>query len=375
MLGGLLRAGFKDRVVAAQRRPGGSLWKHSPIGHRAFWGKVTAMQKAGLVELRSGIKTWSPFSAAGFDGLATRLWPTLRLVMLAADHGVTASTVGRDWPISQAAEAMRPVIAHSDLVVCRDLLNESKLAQLPPEQEAAAEKMRSRVVELNEAALRADIRGCLAPAFRRVFRHDLRLGGRLYAVGANNIQNMNESERRAITIDGEPVVELDVHASQLTVFLALTGTRELPEGDLYAVGGLRRDVVKAWVVQTFATGSPVVRWSDRTAGATRAVKANVVRKAVESAYPAFRQPLRSIVPAELLDRLPEEDRDWAVGQHLTFRESEAVFGAIGYVLGRCRVPALPIHDAIIVPRSAEAFAREGLTRAFSEFVRVIPRIQ
>jgi hypothetical protein len=47
-----------------------------------------------------------------------------RACMLAADHGVTALTVGRDWPISQAAEAMRPVIAHSDLVVCRDLLNE-----------------------------------------------------------------------------------------------------------------------------------------------------------------------------------------------------------------------------------------------------------
>jgi hypothetical protein len=104
------------------------------------------------------------------------------------------------------------------------------------------------------------------------------------------------------------------------------------------------------------------------------VKPSVVRKAVASAYPAFRQPLRSIVPAELLDRLPEEDRDWAVGQYLTFRESEAVFGAIGYVLGRCRVPALPIHDAVIVPRSAEAFAREGLTRAFSVLVRVIPRI-
>ena len=132
ILGGLLRPHFKDRVVAAQSRPGGSLWKHSPIGHRAFWGKVRAMQKAGLVELRSGIKTWSPFSAAGFDGQATRLWPKLQLVVLAAAHGVTASTVGRDWPISRAAETMRPVIAHCDLVVCRDLLNETQARPIAP---------------------------------------------------------------------------------------------------------------------------------------------------------------------------------------------------------------------------------------------------
>jgi hypothetical protein len=43
---------------------------------------------------------------------------------------------------------------------------------------------------------------------------------------------------------------------------------------------------------------------------------------------------------------------------LTFRKSEAVFGAIGY---HCRLPALPIHDALIIPRSAEASARGGLS--------------
>jgi hypothetical protein len=92
-----------------------------------------------------------------------------------------------------------------------------------------------------------------------------------------------------------------------------------------------------------------------------------------SVYPAFRQPLRSIVPSGVLDQLPADMRDWAVGQYLTYRESEAVFGAIGYVLSRGSL-ALPVHDAIIVPKSAEAFAREGLTRAFSVLVKVTPRI-
>jgi hypothetical protein len=257
ILGGLLRAKFKDRVVAAQRRPGGSLWKHSPIGHQSFWVKVSAMERVGLVRMRSGIQTWSPFSDAGFEGQASRLWATARLVALAVKHNVTSESIGQDWPVSRAAQTMRPLIAHADLVVCSDRSDRDKPAQLPPEQVVVAETMRSQMAALNEALARAEIRGCLAPAFRRIFKHDLRLGGRLYAVGANNVQTMGEAERRAISINGEPVVELDVHASQLTVFLALTDARELPEGDLYAIGGFRREVVKAWVVQTFATGKPV----------------------------------------------------------------------------------------------------------------------
>jgi hypothetical protein len=235
--------------------------------------------------------------------------------------------------------------------------------------------MRGHVAALNEAASRADIRGCLAPAFRRIFRHNLWLGGRVYAVGANNIQTMSEAERRTITISGEPVAEVDVHASQLTVFLALTGTRQLPMGDLYAVGELPRDVVKAWIVQTFATGAPVTRWSDRASMEARAVPAALVRKAVTAAYPAFEKPLRSIVPSDILQGLPSEEHDWAVGQYLTFRESEAISAAAWSVLAHCRVPALPIHDALIVPRSAEWWAREGLTRAFSLLLHVSPKIK
>ena len=234
--------------------------------------------------------------------------------------------------------------------------------------------MRERVAELNQAVQRADIRGCLAPAFRRIFRHDLRLGGRLYAVGAANVQLMSEGERRAITINGEPVVEVDVHGSQLTVFLGLTGFTILPEGDLYTLGGLPREAVKAWVVQTFATGSPIVRWADGTSEVARAVRPGDVRGAIILAYPQFTEPLLDIVPPKLLARLPEEKHGWAVGQYLTFRESQAIVGAIGYVLGR-GYPALPVHDSLIVPESAEAFAREDLTGAFKVLVGVEPRLK
>jgi hypothetical protein len=59
---------------------------------------------------------------------------------------------------------------------------------------------------------------------------------------------------------------------------------------------------------------------------------------------------------------------------LTYRESQAVLGAISYVLGR-GYPALPVHDSLIVPESAEAFAREGLTGAFKGLVGLVPKLK
>ena len=385
MLGGLLRAGLKGRVVSAQRRPGGSQWHHSPsLGQQAFWARADAMRRVGLLAMRPGIKTGQRPSAEAlfgppgltvdaFQGEAARFWAPGRLLTLAAQHGVVAETVGKDWPISRPSETKRPVIAPADLVVCAALDSGRVPAVLTSDQLAWAERERGHVAAINAAAARADIRGCLAPAFRRVFRHDLRLGGRLYAVGANNVQTMGADERVGITIDGEPVVELDVHASQLTVFLALTGTRELPDGDLYAVGGLPRSAVKAWVVQTFASGRPVVRWSDRTPRGVRAVD---VRNAIVGAYPAFlRQPFHAIVPGDILAGLPEEKWGWAVGQYLTFRESEAVTSAASHVLWRTNAPVLPVHDSLIVPQAAKRHAVEGLTRAFSALLKITPRVK
>lgn len=65
-----------------------------------------------------------------------------------------------------------------------------------------------------------------------------------YGSGCLEDRRKGPAEREAITIGEEAVAELDVHASQLTVFLALTGTRKLPDGDLYAIGGLPRAAVK-----------------------------------------------------------------------------------------------------------------------------------
>ena len=54
----------------------------------------------------------------------------------------------------------------------------------------------------------------------RVFNNNSwKAGGRLYSVGGRqSYQQMHETERHKMTINDEPVAEIDIKASQLTIY-------------------------------------------------------------------------------------------------------------------------------------------------------------
>ena len=83
------------------------------------------------------------------------------------------------------------------------------------------------------------------------------MGGRLYSQHfTDSYQVMSAEQRLKMTINGDPVAEIDIRASYLTIFLSLHGI-QLPEDDPYELPGLgpeHRDAVKAWMVATF--GNP-----------------------------------------------------------------------------------------------------------------------
>src|SRR5262249_6632343 len=91
-------------------------------------------------------------------------------------------------------------------------------------------------------------------------------GGRLYSVGRDTYQQQERDERLAITINGEPVSEIDIRASYLTI---LHAQHKLPftvsaEEDPYAIPGFPRGVVKAWCTVRFGSKRRLFRWPART---------------------------------------------------------------------------------------------------------------
>ena len=66
-----------------------------------------------------------------------------------------------------------------------------------------------------------------------------------------------------MTINGEPVCEIDIRASYLTIYHAHYGAPLDPERDPYDLPGLgleARDVVKLWFVATFGNDGHLERW-------------------------------------------------------------------------------------------------------------------
>jgi hypothetical protein len=187
------------------------------------------------------------------------------------------------------------------------------------------------------------------------------MGGRLYSVGAGNYQTLKEEDRALIRIDDEVVVELDVQASYLTVFMAQAGEPlDVYSGaDPYQTGPLAafpRKAIKAYIATTFGRGEPPTRWGQEADAAAVSCPIEDVARAVHAVYPAL---------ANLND-----PRLWA---KLMFAESQAVIGAV-LDLADKDIPALPVHDSVIVPVSKVVQARDALRAGYFLEVGAEPRI-
>jgi hypothetical protein len=102
--------------------------------------------------------------------------------------------------------------------------------------------------------------------YRRIFNcgdqegFDWNKGGRLYSQGEDSYQRLHKDERLKMLIDGQPVVEIDVTASFLTILHARCARPLDLSRDPYA----RRRAVQIWR-QYWASRPCVSRWN-RSAG-------------------------------------------------------------------------------------------------------------
>jgi hypothetical protein len=97
-----------------------------------------------------------------------------------------------------------------------------------------------------------------------------------------------------------------------------------------------------------------------------------VREAMLARYP-FLADLVSLVSREVLATLPEKEHPWAAGQWVAAQEARVMAGALGYCVA-AGVPALPVHDSLVVPASRVSVAEAALAGAFSTLLRVRARL-
>lgn len=204
------------------------------------------------------------------------------------------------------------------------------------------------------------------PVFlRRVFScgdtpgHGWSQGGRLYAIGSEPYQLAKRVHRRNITINGQATVELDIQASHLMILAGL-GHIPRPNGDPYDLDGLPRPIVKKWVQMTLSHGKRQTRWP------TGAVK-DLAKDGfdVKADYPLAEtgNAILKYLPILKDDGSPAVSMGWG---ELQYRESEVILATVEVLAFAHDVPALPVHDSLIVPSEATKLAKAVLVRAFRE---------
>lgn len=197
--------------------------------HTDYVGKsfsVTALkdirdsaEKAGLISVRKGY-----FDKAQGGGRVTRIFPTVAAQALAVKCGLTSAmlvnppgiTTALNDPVTE--EPMPDDVTAEDAIVRR--FNE-QIAQADIQLTPwALEQAKQRAVEAGKSELNVKGYDPGKVYLTRIFKGTWERGGRLYGACW---QNLPQEARLGLTINGEPVVELDYRAIQPSILYARKG--------------------------------------------------------------------------------------------------------------------------------------------------------
>lgn len=381
VVGGALRAWRKGRAVFRSREHRD--FTGELVGNRSFIGVVVGLVQLDFLAIAKA-RGYAIDFGDGMPGSvrwAARLRPTPRLLDLATEHGIGPDNVRAEFGL-QCSE--KPPKVPAVLVERRPLKtayggprtsSQASPVHSPPPDDDQTQRLSEEVCDANQFAAGFDIAGCLPPRWWRPFGPSWRLGGRWTALGrAGMYQALPTAARAAITVDGKPTVEVDIHASHLSIMHGLLGL-PLPEGDLYAIPGLSRAVVKRWIVASLGKGSAVGRrgWprgAVEEQPELRGLNASEVGAAIMARYPFLADPAEAVAgPAGLHELAHIGTPSRLLTHRLMGLEAAGISAALAYLRHR-GVPALPVHDSLIVPAGDVRQAGETLRLAFEAQARV-----
>lgn len=191
----------------------------SPFSVTALRDIRDSAEKAGLISVRKGY-----FDKAQGGGRVTRIFPTVAAQALAMKCGLTSAMLVNPPEITTvlndpvAEEPMPDDVAAEDAIVRR--FNE-QIAQADIQLTPwALEQAKQRAAEAGKSELNVKGSDPGKVYLTRIFKGTWERGGRLYGAFW---QNLPQEARLGLTINGEPVVELDYRAIQPSMLYARKG--------------------------------------------------------------------------------------------------------------------------------------------------------
>lgn len=180
-------------------------------------------------------------------------------------------------------------------------------------------------------------------------------------------QHIKSQHRRTLTIDGEDTIELDFSAMQPTI--AYAQLKLTPPSDLYKVEGFTREQTKSALLIAFNCKNKLE--AAHSLNTEKKVKGELQkRKTVDSLEKAY-------ALLEALEELHQPINQFFYSQawkRLSFSESEIIMAIIGR-LNELQIPAITIHDSVIVKDSAKFVAYGVMRNVFIRMTGVEPIIK
>jgi hypothetical protein len=377
LLGDLLRAeghahakGFVHRSLHAGSFTG------EDVGARAFTELIDRLKALGLIDHTPGFQARSRWEAGGPEHVsrasASRFRATPQLLELAVQFGI---------PVNEAkAHFIADLPKHPLQVRRRSRRNEYgqklKGRRMSFERTPQTDALEADVRELNEFFDGFELREGTHRGFIRSFNNgDVRsfrwdMGGRLYSQGDDNFQLMKEEDRLRMTIDGEPVCEIDIRASYLTIYLGWFNQQLdwARDPDPYDLPGVPRDVAKTWFVATFGYHQHLQRWPKE---ATRVYKERTGRKLGRD-FPLKTVRQKALEKFPVLKNWGKQKGTWA---QLMYLESGAVVSTMLRLKREHQVPSLSVHDSLIVPVSKRKVAKGLLSEEYARVTKTRPKLE
>ncbi len=242
----------------------------------------------------------------------------------------------------------------------------------------------------------------LLPWVRAVYNVSFCRGGRLYSCTPVGFQQFTRKQRRRFLVDGERTVELDFAGFQPRLLyqlegIDLRGDVYRPEQifpNLYTASAAKQlfplvlDEARAIARRLVKRATNIILNASNRQSAVRAVAAWISERSRRDRricdrvlkVCGFQNPLRDGQIARFVDRIFALHQPIArhffsdAGMKLQAGIETAILVEILLLFQHERIPALPIHDAVIVPRSARRKARQIMRKVYRGHVGFNPVI-
>ena len=345
---------------------GGSSTLTFGVSHNNFKLIVDALVAKGYLEHTPGKKyaeedfnnpDGSPAPLAWKFLLASQYAITLKLIKLVRKYGLTKKTLnlyhfGKDKP-KVFLQVSYPSQSNG-----RNKLRGRKVAQNFISSDPVYQAEVADMQFINEQLHQYKLEGGEFTGLKRIFNnytdegYSWDAGGRMYGVEQDGYQKLASSERAKMTINGEPVVEIDIEACFLSILFGLMN-KPLPNKDMYKVKGMHRAVVKSWMTISLTNGKLLTKWPPKA-------RSRLINKHPDQKIPTATKVTETVLKSyPWLKRLSDEGIGWPKLQYI---ESTVMKNTVMELLGE-GIPAYPVHDSVIVPASGRLRAIEVFAKA------------